>query len=290
MAADALPPATAPARGALARSALASVGRSWHTARITALGEVLSPPRMTATAFRLLVQVFLVTCLWRGLYAHDPGSTAGLDRDQAVSYAVLAVLATRIRGLDRYAGRDTVFQHLYYGTIVFWFLRPLPPRRYYALRALGDQLYGCVWVLAGGLVCLATGVLMAPVSGTALLAATVSLLLGQVVLYQLTLLTDLLCFWTMQNSSTLQIIRFAQNLLSGAYAPLWFFPGWFVTLSSFMPFQSTLNTPLSLYIGRIPASGAPAQLALQACWIVGLAFLTRLLWHRAAQRVSAQGG
>ena len=84
----------------------------------------------------------------------DTGTTAGLTRDQAVTYAVLAVLATRIRALDQYAGRDTVQQHMHFGTIVYWYLRPLPPQRYYALRALGEQLYGsagrrpdtrCVW-------------------------------------------------------------------------------------------------------------------------------------------------
>jgi ABC-2 type transport system permease protein len=29
------------------------------------------------------------------------------------------------------------------------------------------------------------------------------------------------------------ILVFAQNLLSGVYAPLWYFPDWFVTLSAF---------------------------------------------------------
>jgi ABC-2 type transport system permease protein len=118
----------------------------------------------------------------------------------------------------------------------------------------------------------------------------VSLLLGQIVLYYLTLLIDLLCFWTIQNNSALLILQFAQNLLSGAYAPLWFFPGWFVAMSAVLPFQSTLNVPLSLYIGRIPLSDLPAQLAVQAVWVLLLALLTRLLWRRAAARVVSQGG
>ncbi|AXI76323.1 ABC transporter permease [Peterkaempfera bronchialis] len=272
--------ATAPAR---------SSRPAWRTAWITPRGELLAPPRMTATALRLAVQVFLVSCLWRGLYAHA-GTTAGLDREQAVGYAVLAVLATRIRGLDRQAGRDTVLQHLHFGTIVYWFLRPVPPRRYYALRALGDQLYGFAWVLAGYLVCRVTGVLPGPASASAAAAFAAALLLGQLVLYYLMLLIDLLCFWTLRNGSALRILQFAQNLLSGAYAPLWFFPGWFITMSAFLPFQATLNTPLSLYIGRIPVADAPRELLVQALWAAGLAVLTRWLWQRAAHRVVSQGG
>lgn len=135
--------------------------RGWRTARVTPLGELHTPPRMTAALLRLTVQVVLVASLWRGLYA-STGSTAGMSRDQAVTYAVLAVLAIRIRELDQYSGRDTVQQHMHFGTIVYWYLRPLPPQRYYALRALGEQLYGFAWALTGYAICLAAGVVQPP--------------------------------------------------------------------------------------------------------------------------------
>lgn len=264
--------------------------RPWRTVWITPLGELLSPPRLTATAVRLTVQVFLVVCLWRGLYAQTDGAVAGLDREQAVGYAVLAVLAIRIRELDRHGGRDTVQQHLHHGTIVYWFLRPIPPRRYHALRALGEQLYGFAWVAAGYLVCRAAGVLPPPASAGAGAAFLAGVVLGQLVLYRVMLLTDLLCFWTLRDGAALRIVQFAQNLLSGAFAPLWFFPEWFRTMSAFLPFQATLNTPLSLYVGRIPLSEAPHALLVQAAWVAGLAVLSRWLWHRAALRVVSQGG
>ncbi|MEE1942158.1 ABC-2 family transporter protein [Streptomyces sp. TRM 70361] len=272
------PPAPVPSR------------RAWRAARITPLGELNSPPRLTATAVRLVVQVFLVVFLWRGLYAQTDGSVAGLDREQAVAYAVLAVLATRVRDLNRHLGRDTVQQHLHFGTIAYWFLRPLPPHRYHALRALGDQLYGFAWVIAGYLVCRAAGVLPPPASAAAAAAFAAGVLLGQTVLYFVMTLTDLLCFWTLRDDAALQIVQFAQNLLSGSFAPLWFFPGWFRTMSDLLPFQATLNTPLSLYIGRIPPAEAPRALLVQVMWVVVLAALTRWLWHRAALRVVSQGG
>ena len=88
----------------------------------------------------------------------------------------------------------------------------------------------------------------------------------------------------------MMILIFAQNLLSGVYAPLWFFPGWFLALSTFLPFQATLSVPLSLYVGRIRLSDAPLQLAIQAGWVVLLFLFTRFLWQRAAHRVISQGG
>jgi len=263
--------------------------RAWRTARITPLAEVLAPGRTAATITRLSVQILLVVCLWRALYTNTT-SSAGLDREQAVTFAVLAVLTTPLRGLDRHTARDSMILHLHYGTVVFWFLRPVPPARYYLYRALGDQLYGLIWALAGYGGCVALGVVAPPVSAGAGALCAVSLLLAQTVLYQLTLIVDLLCFWTLRDMGALQILNFLRNLLSGAYAPLWYFPGWFQALSAFLPFQSTLNTPLSLYIGRIPLSAAPAQLMAQAIWAAGLALLSRMFWRRASARIVSQGG
>ncbi|MFE7857142.1 ABC-2 family transporter protein [Streptomyces sp. NPDC057403] len=266
-----------------------AVLHAWRAARVTPLGELHAPPRMTAALVRLVVQVVLVASLWNGLYAHT-GPTAGLSRDQAVSYAVLAVLASRLRELDQYAGRDTVLQHMHFGTIVYWYLRPLPPARYHALRALGEQVYGAAWALAGYAVCLATGVVRPPESALVAGVFVVSLLLGQLVLYFVMLLLDQMCFWTLRNNAAMLILVFAQNLLSGVYAPLWFFPGWFRAMSAFLPFQATLSVPLSLYVGRIRPADAAGQLAVQAAWAVLLFLLTRLLWRRAARRVISQGG
>ena len=266
-----------------------AVLHAWRAARVTPLGELHAPPRMTAVLVRLVVQVILVASLWHGLYSHT-GTTAGLTEGQAVTYAVLAVLASRLRELDQYTGRDTVLQHMHFGTIVYWYLRPLPPQRYHALRALGEQLYGFAWALGGYLVCLAAGVVEAPRSAAVAGVFALSMLLGQWVLYYVMLLLDQLCFFTIRNNSAMLILIFAQNLMSGVYAPLWFFPDWFITLSGFLPFQATLSVPLSIYIGRIPLSDAAGQLAIQAFWVVALTLFTRFLWRRAARRVISQGG
>ncbi|WP_328354158.1 ABC-2 family transporter protein [Streptomyces sp. NBC_00445] len=266
-----------------------AVLHAWRAARVTPLGELHTPPRMTAVLIRLVVQVVLVASLWHGLYAHT-GTTAGLNESQAVTYAVLAVLASRLRELDQYAGRDTVLQHMHFGTIVYWYLRPLPPQRYYALRALGEQLYGLAWALGGFAVCLAFGVVEPPRSAAVAGVFAVSLLLGQWVLYYVMLVLDQMCFFTIRNNSAMLILIFVQNLLSGVYAPLWFFPDWFLTLSGFLPFQATLSVPLSIYIGRIQLADAGVQLAIQAAWVVVLALFTRWVWRQAARRVISQGG
>lgn len=268
-----------------ARSAV----RPWRIARISPLGEVHVPSRVTAAAIRLVVQLLLVTALWRGLYANG-GTVAGLDRTQAVTYAVLVLLGSRLREMDHRMGRDAVVQHLDQGTIAYWFLRPIAPSRYHGLRVVGDQIYGLAWALLGAALCTVAGVLGAPHSGGAAVAFVGAVVLGQMLLYRLALLVDLACFWTLRTYGSMTVVRFAQSLMSGAIVPLWYFPGWFRTIATALPFRLTVNDPLSIYIGRIDGSGVAWVLLGQIAWLTALSVLTRWLWGRAHLRLTVQGG
>ena len=93
-----------------------------------------------------------------------------------------------------------------------------------------------------------------------------------------------------RNFGVLAIIRLAQSLFAGAIVPLWYFPGWFLAISHWLPFESSLHVPLSLYIGRIAPADAGRRLLVQVIWIVLLSAVLRLFWRRADQQVVVQGG
>ncbi|MEV0389005.1 ABC-2 family transporter protein [Nonomuraea sp. NPDC050643] len=258
-------------------------------ARVTAVTEMQSAGRVAGTALRSIIGIFLVAVLWGALYMHTPNA-AGVSRGQAMTYAVVAAMLTYLRAGDRMAVNDALVQHVYGGTLIYWFLRPMPPRRYYFVRACGDLGYGMAWAATGFSACLALGVIEPPVSFAAGGAFAISLFLGQVITYQLMLLVDLVCFWTVVNQQVVMLLMFAQTLLSGGFAPLWFFPDWFQALSSALPFQGIISIPISLYTGRIPVGHAARELAVQAAWCSGLGLATRLIWRKAAKRVQVHGG
>lgn len=264
--------------------------RRLSVGRVTAKVEAAQPIRYSFVAMRIALQIFLVACLWRALYAQTP-SSGGLDKAQAVSYAVLAILITRQPSIiDRYSARDALLTHIQQGTVLYWFLRPMPPRRYYFVRALGDLLYTLAWVVPGYVLCLVTGLVQLPASWAAAGVFVLAFVLGLATMYFLNLLMDLTCFWAVRNVFLMLIFQLVQNLLSGVYAPLWFFPAWFATLASVLPFQGIVSVPLSLYVGRIAPSHAWGALGVQVVWLVALALLTRFIWSRAALRVTVQGG
>ena len=256
---------------------------------MTVLSEFYEWGRVASTLVMLLFRAALTYWLWQALYATTK-SSAGLDSRQATTYALLSVFYVAFRTVNRWAARDNMVQHMLEGTIAYWFLRPVSPRRFYCIRACGDLAYGASWGVLAYLVCLAVGVIAPPVSAQAGLAALACMALGLVTLYYLRLLIDLACFWTVVNNQLVIMYEIVQNVLAGALVPLWFFPGWFASFDRLLPFQGTLNVPLSLYIGRTPVGQFAGDLAVQALWIGILAALSTLVWRRAAARVTVLGG
>jgi ABC-2 type transport system permease protein len=261
----------------------------WRAALVTPRAELTQTSRLLPPLTMMTSQLLLTTWLWHALYAHTRVS-AGLDVRQATSYALFGVLYVQVRMVDRWSNGDSMVQLMTEGTIAYWFLRPVSPRRYYLIRAVGDLVYGGALAALGYVACLAAGVISLPASPAAGLAAAITLVFGMVITYYIQLLVDLMCFWSTVNDAAVTAVSFATGLLSGAFAPLWFFPSWFQRVSDFLPFQSTLNTPLSLYVGRLPVTALPGQVAVQAAWCAALAALSWLLWRRAAARVTVLGG
>lgn len=258
-------------------------------AGITWRAEFTQHSRIINCAVRLSIQLLVTVCIWRGLYSQS-ADAGGIPESQAITYAVLGLLVAQNGGLDRYFSRDSAIQHIQQGTIMYWFLRPLPPRHYYAARAAGDRAYCLLWTLAGYLVTVGLGVIQLPHSTVGSVLFGVSFACGQLTLYYLSTLLDLVCFWATVNHNAMNIYQFLLNLLSGAIAPLWFFPDLFQEINRWLPFEAILNTPLSLYVGRVSGHEALRSLAMQGGWVVVLAAIVRSLWRRAQSRLNIQGG
>ncbi len=92
----------------------------------------------------VVTQLALTYWLWRALYAGVKVS-AGLNVTQATSYALLGVLYLQFRAVDRWSNGDTMVQLMFEGTIAYWFIRPVSPRRWYLIRMCGDLAYGGAW-------------------------------------------------------------------------------------------------------------------------------------------------
>ncbi len=80
------------------------------------------------------------------------------------------------------------------------------------------------------------------------------------------------------------------ELFSGLLVPIDWFPSWFQTLSSFLPFKYIAFIPLSLYLGRIDHFLAYKALLIQLFWVVILFVAGRLMWNMCKRKITIYGG
>lgn len=264
--------------------------RSWRLLRVGLLNERAFRIRLVVAPMMLAVQLYLYDRLWTAVFQHT-GTAADLTLKQTLTYSLMALLMGRIRWNARTINvRDSIPIAVREGTIVYWFLRPISPGRFYMWRQFGDVLYGGSWALLGYVVLLAGGVINPPHGAKGAVVFAASLCLGQVVLYYLGQIVDIAMFWMLSNNGLARMYYFVQDLLSGVFVPLPFMPPLMLAVATWLPFSSGVNVPLSLYVGRTPLSHAPQQLALQLFWCATLALITKWLWQRASKRVTVQGG
>jgi ABC-type uncharacterized transport system permease subunit len=191
-------------------AALPRSHRSWRIWRIGPLNERAFRIRLVIVPVMIAIQLFLYYRLWTAVYEHTT-SAGGLDVRQAVTYSLMALLAARIRWSARSWSMDNVSTRVREGTIIYWFIRPITPARYYMWRQTGDMAYGAMWAITGYVVLLSTGVIVGPGNASRTAVFVVSLVLGQVVLYYLGQLVDLSTFWILSNNGVARMYYFIQD-------------------------------------------------------------------------------
>jgi viologen exporter family transport system permease protein len=235
----------------------------------------------------LVSRIFLFTLLWRALY--QPGQVSGgMTLQQAIGYSVLAAILEGHRDVAHLV--DSFPDRIREGTVAYLFVRPISPLANFWMLNVGAIAYRLGWIVVGGSIATALGLLPVPANLAVLGLSIVSLLVAECVIIYLDLFIQLVGFWTIESWGILPVYWFIVQILSGSLVPLWFFPGWARTTLLALPFAAAASTPVSLYVGRIASSQALLAIALQLFWLAVLALVGRLAWRRAERRVVVQGG
>nr|WP_245995909.1 ABC-2 family transporter protein [Paenibacillus taihuensis] len=117
-----------------------------------------------------------------------------------------------------------------------------------------------------------------------------SCLLSYAILWLLSALVGLVAFWVMELGNMGNVKDAIVRVLSGSLVPLWLFPQSVQTISAYLPFQYTYQTPLGIYIGETgPADGLRAM-AIQGAWIIVLYLALAFFWRHTKTKTLIQGG
>lgn len=123
-----------------------------------------------------------------------------------------------------------------------------------------------------------------------LLLFLVSVLLAYVILFSVSFLFGMLCFYTLSLENMSFVYTGIISFLAGQLVPLWFFPQWGLAIVKALPFRYIYDLPMSLLVGGISGTEIWPAMAMQVGWAVLLLVLGQLAWRHVGRCVISQGG
>ncbi|RKP47942.1 hypothetical protein D7Z26_22300 [Cohnella endophytica] len=260
----------------------------WYITKMKLLTNLAYRFEVFASVGTNLILMLASVFLWQTAYKGGVGTVQSFSLQDLTTYTILSIMLGAMFVCDV---QDTIYYKIREGQIVTDFYRPIPLLACY----LADDIGGMLSAMANRVVPL---ILLAsiffgipwPSSALSLLLFFPSCLLSYAILWLLSALVGLVAFWVMELGNMGMVKDSIVRVLSGSIVPLWFFPESVQTISKFLPFQYTYQTPLGIYIGNVGTKEALGAMAIQALW-VGLLFLLLMAgWKRTKKKTLIQGG
>src|SRR6266496_4315285 len=223
----------------------------WELARRGYRRYSAYPAATVAGAFTNTIFGFVQAYILLAVYRHRT-DIGGSDAADVVTYVWLAqalIMTVYVFGWDELALR------IRDGSIATDLARPLSPLRYWLAFDLGRAPYHFVFHLRY------------PSPGDAI-AFLVSLFLAVVVSLAFRFLYNAEAFWLLDYRGDANISITVSLFFSGMILPIAFFPGWLKAIAHVLPFQSVIQVPIDVYLGKHVGASLIGVLALQAAWAV----------------------
>ncbi len=251
-------------------------------------------PKVTM-AFRLwfwvnillgIISMTVFVYFWRAVYTGS-ATLGGLSLTSTLQYILLAQIFLPLTDLF------LIFEFGWYlreGGIAHVLLRPLDMQASYYAIVLANTGMELIQRLPTALMATLLFGLRWPTDARVWGAFVLSALLGRTVMFLFEWVLACATFYTTEVWGLSVIVSGLALFFSGALVPLDMMPGWLRSLTLAMPFAQALAVPVSLLSGTAALAQAPALLAGQLAWVIGLAIASRWAFSVAVRKVTVQGG
>jgi ABC-2 type transport system permease protein len=258
----------------------------WYIAKMRILTTLAYRFEVFAAVGSQLILMLASVFIWETAYSG--GNSNSIQLNQIVTYTIISILLSSVFICDV---QDTIYHKVREGQIVVDFYRPITLLGCYLADDLGTMMSSVVNKVVP-LFLLASLFFNVPLPSSFLsfLLFIPSCLLSYAILWLLSALVGLISFWFMELGNMGMVKDSIVRILSGSIVPLWFFPSSVQTISKFLPFQYTYQTPLAIYIGEITPLEAMKAMCIQLVWIALLYALLYAVWNKAKKKTLIQGG
>lgn len=242
----------------------------------------------STTVFRLLSSVlmyFIQYSLWSALLR--TGNHVGVSLNEMISYVVINLFVTMLTDTNIASQLEPSIRD---GSVVIDFIRPINFRLYLFSSSLGTNTYN---MLTSALPIVIVVILLHNItfpSPLYLLLFVVSLLIGILIIFELTYIFGLLAFFTQRAWYLRWYLDGFKTIFGGTVVPLWFYPDILKQMSMLLPFRYISFEPINFFLQRTPIEESWGVLFIGVGWIAILRLISTLIYHQIMKRIAINGG
>ncbi len=243
--------------------------------------------RYVVGIFTYLFNVAVYTFIWRAVFKNTP-TMNGYSADDIGTYVAVGWILRSFyfNTIDRDIADD-----LAEGRLAVLLARPVDDQAARIFRAAGESAFRIVFFSAPTAVVVALFFHVRLPAGPAAAAAfLVAAFFSFLVMAGINFAVGLAAIGTRAVLGILRAKYLVVELLSGLLLPLALFPDKLREACSWLPFRHIVDTPVSLYLGKVSGLAAVELLALQGIWAIGTIVIGRLIYAAAAPKISIAGG
>ena len=239
------------------------------------------------------ISLLILYFLWTAIFASSPTeSINGMTYKEMLTYLIFArVTTTLVFSTQSFwiLGED-----IYEGNIAISIIRPLNYRYRLLFSSFGNFLSTSILMFIP-LMALSI-VLLYFILGITLpgigffLVFILSCILSFIISDSLNFLIGELSIFTNALFGLMLIKDIMISFFSGSLLPSSFFPSWLNEVLKFLPFQSLVEKPIMILMGRLDTQGVIEAIMIQLIWVVVLNLLCTFTFNRIKTHVVSVGG
>jgi ABC-2 type transport system permease protein len=234
----------------------------------------------------VLIQFLGRIMVWVALLASGVAFDTTLR--EMITFMILSMMLSEI--VSSSAGY-TIARRIRDGSIAIDFVRPIRLKSYLFFNDIGNNLFLALVVYLPVYAVIALGFgFMPPASPLHFIAFLITAGLGLIIQFYYSYILGLASFWLIKNPFISWHFRNVETLFAGLFMPIWMYPGWLASITTYLPFRYFTYEPMTFYLGRVPADRFWHVLLIQTMWLFVLYAAERFVWSRACLKVIVQGG
>ncbi|QHQ60153.1 hypothetical protein Ana3638_04620 [Anaerocolumna sedimenticola] len=242
----------------------------------------------STTVIRLLSSVLMYLIqysLWSALIR--TGNHTDVSLNEMISYVIINLFVNMLTDTNIASQLEPSIRD---GSVVMDFIRPINFRLYLFSSSLGINTYNMLTSALPIVIVIFIFHDLSFPSPFYTLMFVLSLLIGVLIIFELTYIFGLLAFFTQRAWYLRWYLDGFKTIFGGTVVPLWFYPDILKRMSMLLPFRYVSFEPVNFFLQRTPIDESWRVLFIGAGWIVILRLISTLIYNRIISRITINGG